>query len=128
MDVLDRCIHHAAGATRLGVEGRLEERAENRRTYPAPVETGRAVEKTRNLFGHGRNFRFARACEESAVRVGEYCKFRFKIAVALFRRRIERLEEPQKLSAQELHGRRLDEIAESVLRENVGIFGIQAEH
>ena len=82
VDVLDGRVHHAAGAARLGIERRLEERAEDGGRDVAPVEVGGLDEQLPYLVVKRRNLRVGNAAEKSAVGVGKRGKLRFEVGVA----------------------------------------------
>ena len=102
MDVLDGRVHHAAGAARLGVERRLEKRAEDRGRDVAPVEVGGLDEQLPYFVIERRNLRIGNAAEKSAVGVGKRGKLWLEVGVALTFGRIERAEEFQELSTEKL--------------------------
>ena len=66
--------------------------------------------------------------EQSTVRVGEGAKFGVEVGVALVGRRVERLEKAKEPFTEKRRGGCLYETAETVLRKDVGVFGVEAEH
>ncbi len=127
MDVFHRGVDHAARAARRGVERAFEERPEDGRRDPAPVEGARLEEQLADLLRQRRHFAFGRAPEEPAVRVGEGGQLRFEVDAAAFRGRVKRLEELHEARAQKVRRGGREQALQDVLGEHARVLRVQAE-
>ena len=126
-DVLDARVVHATRMARLGVQGPLEDAAEDDARDLAPIEVLRSIGNgLLDFLGHLRNDDGG-VGEQSAVHVGEGRKVLVHVLVPLVQGGVDSLEQIDKLSP-ELRGVALAVPAERLMRlQEVGIFGVEQE-
>ena len=134
MDVLHGGVDHAAGASGDGVQGGFKERSEDGWAYLVPVEIRGPYQQFPYLVVERRYLCIVHSLEKPAVRVGERCKLRFKIGVALILcavgavGNIERTEKVKQPPPQKVRRRFVQELPEAVFWKYLGIFCIEAEN
>lgn len=127
--VLHAGVVHPAAAARVGVEGALEEGAEDGGRDAAPVEiVARVLEEQGHDFGREAGYLDVRLGKEAAVDVGEGQESLPLVGVAPGGGRVEDAEEVDERTAG-LLGRVLGQVVMElpVAAEEAGVFGIEAE-
>ena len=124
MDVLDARVMHAARATIVGIEDRLEHCAEDRRAHVDPIELGGGDYE---VIDGGIDFWnvFGGVVEEIAIDVGECGEFISEIA----RTRLRSIEHAEEIdeSGAAIFG--VFEVAgELFRRKDIGVVGIETKH